>query len=243
MSTRRTDDGTYPNVDEELAKLEERALGERGAREPYGPAVPPQVRELINESYRSPVGIAGADVAGPYRAVADAERAARAAREPLETEEHDAGDERRGACARCGATLDSRARCLNATCIAGTSADEDLERVVRRAEVRLDPIYIEGPSSEAVALVLEDFADGSSELVVLALDGDEAELEIARVDAALVFSAIDRLRAFATNPNPPRERTLGDVNRAIESLLADAGPVLLRAIGVSPLRPIPGGRK
>jgi hypothetical protein len=185
MSTRRTDDGTYPDVEEELEKLEERARASDD------------------------------DVPGPYRAVADAERAAR---EPLETE-HD--DEPAPIAAVGG----------------------DLELLIRRAEVRVDPIYIEGPSSEVVSFVLEDFADGSSEIVVLALDGDDAELELARMNARAFFGAIDRLRAFGVDPNPPRERTVGDVHAALEGLVRDAGPAVVRALGLNPLRPVPGGKR
>jgi hypothetical protein len=194
MTDRRTDDGTYPNVEEELAKIDDRAA-------------------------------AAADVPGPYRAVADAERAAR---EPLETEHDDA----------------PRAE------LAG--GDDDVDELVRRAEVRLEPITCSDESAMSVSIALEDFADGARELVVLAIDENDAEAELARVDARALFAAIDRLRAFGVDPNPPRERTPSDVHAALEGLVGELAPAILAAVGVrpppapprppSPLRPVPGGR-
>lgn len=200
---RRTDDGTYPDVEEARTKNDARELGRETG-----------VQVITDEALEE---------TGPYVAVADAESAAR---EPLETERDDAS---RDELADEGDDADD---------IGGDERD-----IVRRAEVRLDPLYIEGPSAERMCLALEDYADGASEIVIYALDDRDAELELARIEAPVFFAGLDRLRAFAVDPSPPRERTAGDVNAALEGTIAKVAPILERALGVPPLRPVPGGRR
>lgn len=201
MSTRRTDDGTYPNVEEELEKLEARAR-------------------------------AVDDVPGPYAAVAELERQGRAAREPIDAEHDDAPSSSSAPPAASD----------------GDDDEEDLERPTRRAEVRVEAVDWLADideTTEWIVIALEEYEDGRRHVVISAVGVDEngVDTEFVRFPASAIFHAIDRLRAFGADPNPPRERTMGDVHAALEELIADAGPAIVRALGISPLRPVPGGKK